>query len=871
MATTLNTIALSNLGKHRVRFALTSLGIALSAFFLVAVLLLNASLSATLRAGSEPGYSKADFVISSTGRFKADFSLPQTVSPGVVQALEGVAAVDQVWAQATTYTYMNVVREDGIRARSYQERSDLPDSAAMFPFDIAEGTYPQSAQQVLIPRTLAEKYELSIGDTIELADLGKVVENQLYLQENHPMEPFTVSGIYTDSPFGDEQDRAVFTPVPGGSGVSVYDYASGFAQFNGGGTKAGYDQILITVDSDDEAARAQLQEALTPYSDTVLVSSAEQVTQEVGNRLGTATNFTIILLVFWLLALGLSVFIITNTFKVHAAARTRELALLRVLGARQGSLVGMLLLEASLLGGLSSLAGIAVAYLLAFALSFASTGFLLVFSPVAGLIALLVCVAATVLGALLPAWQTRSLSPVAALSPQVQPVTSTANGLTRTPLVVGLLLLALAGLVLLVWQGEPLGYVTATTLIAIGLVCLFPLATHLGSRALIRWATPYSSLHLAASNIRQSPTQAMVVGRIIFTCAAILAAMLTGAGTVQQSVTHEIESSIPFGVEAPAQLETLDAALRLQERAQQIPQVKAAVVAYPQASIASDEAGNPDLTVYSADLDQVLEAGPDSWELDDPGSTMLVGQELAENNGWNQGSKVKVTGTQQGSQELTVHVVPQDLYMPLIPREVGRSVSGNSSIVSGSSDQAEGKLLLSFTPDASDNDQKAALTQIEELTGSDQLGFAGHVTQTRSVKRDMTTVMTTVLGLLGAALLISLIGIANTQVLSAYQRRRPYSLLRAAGMSTVTLRKVISLETVLIASTAVLLGILAGIATGLLLLQSIEDLDLTYTVNILGLLLVAVGGLALAWLTALIPAVRASRYPPVKALAETAS
>lgn len=871
MATTLNTVALSNLGKHRVRFALTSLGIALSAFFLTAVLLLNASLTATLRAGSESNYSKADFVVSSTGRFNADFSLSQTVTPNVVQALEGVAAVDRLWAQTTIYTHMDVEREDGVRARSYQARSDLPSSAEMFPFDIAEGTYPQSAQQVLIPSTLAEEDKLSVGETIELADLDRVVKDQLYLQENHPMKPFTVSGIYSVSPYGGEQNEAIFTPVPGGSGVSVYDFASGLARFNGGGTNAEYDQVLITVDGDPEAARAQLQEALTPYSDIVLASRAEQVTQGVGNRLGTATNFTIILLVFWLLALGLSVFIIANTFKVHAAARTRELALLRVLGARQGSLVGMLLLEAGMLGGLSSLGGIAVAYLLAFALSFVSTGFLIELSPVAGLIALLVCIATTVLGALLPAWQTRALSPVAALSPQVQPVTSTANGLRRSPLVVGSVFLALAGLVLLVWQGEPLGYVTATTLIAIGLICFFPLATHLGSRALIQLATPYSSLHLAASNIRQSPTQAVVVGRIIFTCSAVLAAMLTGASTVQQSVTQEIESRMPFGVEVPAQLETLDAAIRLQENAQEIPQVKAAVVAYPQASVASNEAGMPDLTVYSADLDQVLEAGPESWELAHPDSTMLVGRRIAESNGWDEGSKVKVTGTQQDSQELTVHIVPQDLFVPLVPREVGRSVSGTSPIVSDSSVRTEGNLLLSFKRDTSDHDQTAALTQIEELTGSDQLGFSGHVTQTRTLKRDMTTIINTVLGLLSAALLISLVGIANTQVLSAYQRRRPYALLRAAGMSIVKLRKVISLETMLIASTAVLLGILAGIATGLLLLQSIEDLDLTYTVNVLGLLLVAVGGLALAWLTALIPAVRASRYPPVKALAETAS
>ena len=69
MATTLATVAFSNLGKHRLRFALTSIGIAISAFFLTAVLLINTSFYDEVRQAAGQKYSTADAVVETTNKF----------------------------------------------------------------------------------------------------------------------------------------------------------------------------------------------------------------------------------------------------------------------------------------------------------------------------------------------------------------------------------------------------------------------------------------------------------------------------------------------------------------------------------------------------------------------------------------------------------------------------------------------------------------------------------------------------------------------------------------------------------------------------------------------------------------------------------
>lgn len=124
------------------------------------------------------------------------------------------------------------------------------------------------------------------------------------------------------------------------------------------------------------------------------------------------------------------------------------------------------------------------------------------------------------------------------------------------------------------------------------------------------------------------------------------------------------------------------------------------------------------------------------------------------------------------------------------------------------------------------------------------------------------------LGILGITLLISVVGIANTQVLSAHQRRRQHALLRSLGLSRKALSAVLTREILAVGLIAVSMGLLVGVSLGLLLLQAFvaEGAVLTYAFAWQGLVATWIGGLTLAWLAASLPAYKAAGVPPVAAL-----
>ena len=162
------------------------------------------------------------------------------------------------------------------------------------------------------------------------------------------------------------------------------------------------------------------------------------------------------------------------------------------------------------------------------------------------------------------------------------------------------------------------------------------------------------------------------------------------------------------------------------------------------------------------------------------------------------------------------------------------------------------------------------LNPIAEITGLDAGELSGVVTEKARLQGDMRSVLWAVLGLLSASLLVSLVGLANTQLLSTQQRRRSYALLRINGLSSRRLQAAVSYETLLLAVFSLIWGTGAGLATALLLLQvfAVTNFNLVYSVQAWHYLAVIAGGLALAWATVFFPARSASRIPPVAALQE---
>jgi putative ABC transport system permease protein len=124
-------------------------------------------------------------------------------------------------------------------------------------------------------------------------------------------------------------------------------------------------------------------------------------------------------------------------------------------------------------------------------------------------------------------------------------------------------------------------------------------------------------------------------------------------------------------------------------------------------------------------------------------------------------------------------------------------------------------------------------------------------------------------GLLGLAIVISILGIINTLALSVVERRREIGMLRAIGAQRRQVRRAIRLESLLIAIFGAILGLVLGITFGVLFTHTLRSQGLTvisvpWTQDVLFLVIAAIVGALAAWW----PAVRAARTKPLEAISE---
>jgi len=126
-----------------------------------------------------------------------------------------------------------------------------------------------------------------------------------------------------------------------------------------------------------------------------------------------------------------------------------------------------------------------------------------------------------------------------------------------------------------------------------------------------------------------------------------------------------------------------------------------------------------------------------------------------------------------------------------------------------------------------------------------------------------------VVGLLAVAVVIALVGVANTLSLSVLERRRESATLRAIGLSRRQLRTMLAVEGMLIAGVGAVLGAGIGLVYGWAgassVLGVIGHVSLAVPWRDLGLVVLV--ALAAGLLASVLPARTAVRTSPVAALA----
>jgi putative ABC transport system permease protein len=712
------------------------------------------------------------------------------------------------------------------------------------------GRGPQAPQEVAIDAGLAKQGDFQLGDRIGVLTL-------------QPKRTFTLVGIFgytggRDSLGG--ETRVAFTePVA--------------QQLMLGRTGA---YSVVNVQAVEGTSPSELRDAIQArLGGGYLVRTRQQVAADqaadVEGFLGFIRAF---LLGFAAVALFVGVFLILNTFSTLVAQRTRELGLLRALGAGRGQVLRSVLAEAVVVGLLAAtlglVAGLGVAVGLRAVmeaqsgLRFPDAGLTL---PAAAVIAsYLVGVLVTVVAALLPALRASRVAPMAALRDAATPdrpltaltvagavpallgIVAVAAALfgdlgdATLPVLLGGVLLAFVGVAMLTPAiGRP-------AVAALGRVLAWSTAGELGRRNAAR--NPRRTVVTAA---------ALMVGIALVTGVSVLASSLQASlqSVVRQSLAAElIIAGDDLGGPAAA---TYDPAVI--DQATRLPGVAQAVAVH--ADVA--QLGSDPTDVAAGDLAAMadifrLHATAGQLRTLQPGE-LVVDDELANSRGLTAGSTVQLTTQRGGPKPYTVVGVFQR--SRLLPGPLLLSVQ--DATAGFRSPQANfGYIRLQQGADAGAVGRRVAalLADNPEVGVRSQAGFLAQLTS----QVDTAVVMLYVL--LGLSILIAVLGIINTLALSILERTRELGLLRAVGMPRSQLTQMVAVESVVIATFGALLGVLVGSVLGTAVVRAMPDefvslLSLPWGSMAVVLALAVVVGLA----AAILPAVRAARTDVLRAIA----
>ncbi|WP_432498490.1 ABC transporter permease [Kineococcus auxinigenes] len=832
---------LAQLRAHGGRVLASCLAVVIAVAFVVATLVLNSSASASLlKAVGAPFVASAAVVTAPEDADPAAGGAALGAAEEQVRALPGLAQVS-----ADRETGVQVLLP-GRTGSSYAQAQAVTAPGPLRWERTSAGRLPQAPGEVAV----SDRLDAAVGDVLEVTrwtgeDGTEAVTSEVRVVGLVDLAGDPTAGLYGRVFATDEQLRAWGAQDPARLRVAAAP-----------GADAGEltDRVAAAVPA---AATGEL-----------VVRTGEEAAGDVASAFtGDAAALTAVLLVFGAVAVLVAGLVIANTFAVLLAQRTRELALLRCVGATRGQAARGVLLEAAAVGLLASLAGAGAGVGLAAVVSAVAAdadspiplGTLVV--PVLPLVTGVVLgTVVTVLSALAPARAATRVAPLAALRPLAAVPVRSRGGAVR--LVAGLLLTvpSAAALVLFSSAGQLEPAVLAGAVSFVGVVLLaqrvVPAVVGLAGRLVRGGGVP---ARLAAGNAVRNPRRTAATATALLIGVTLTTAMVVGASSTRATAGDLLEAGYPTDVVVSSWDEPVDDALL-----DQLGQVSGVAGAVPvlEGEVSLDDGDTTGVAgVDPAQAAQVVRSQQRA-PVPAPGELVVSGYG-AEVLGLADGDAVTVAGEGGTPVDLRVVVAPDSEQGSLMTAADLRRADPAAAVRGA-------WVRLDDALDA--DEQGAAVDAITEvvtaaLPSSD---VSGVVAVRESFDQVLTTMLLIVTGLLGVAVVIALIGVGNTLALSVVERRQESGLLRALGLTRGQLRALLAWEALLVAGVAGVLGVALGTAYGLagtasaLAAEGPVVLDVPWA-RIAGIVVVA----ALAGvLASVLPARRAARTPPVAAIAD---
>jgi putative ABC transport system permease protein len=855
-------VTLRSLWEHKRRLVSTVLAILLGVAFMSGTFVLADTLDkvfddlfADVNEGLDARVEGEVLFSSSFGgdqRARLDENLVDTVAE-----VEGVAAAEP-FVQTIGFGATNrVLDAEGDAIGAAQGPPTLlqswVDNDTLNPFSIDEGNPPAADDEIVLNVAAAEDGEFELGDTV-------TVSSQFGNSE------YTLVGTVR---FGEAESSA---------GAVSANFSLAEAQ-RLAGAEGQLNAILVDAEEGvtQEEVVGNIREVLPPNAE--VITGEEAASEDAASVQEGFAFFRTILTIFGAIALLVGIFIISNTFAILVAQRTRELALLRAVGASRAQVLWSVLLEALVVGAVAAVLGLLGGVALAAGITALLKGLgvdlpttTLVVSPQTVIIALVAGLGVTVIAALLPAVRATRVPPLAAL----RDVAIGRGGASRIRLIGGILVLLIGGLFLSrAWTSDGDTDALPTVglgalLVIIGAIVIGPVLAGPSVRTIgavlprLRGVTG----RLAMENAARSPKRTSATASALLIGVALIGFITVFAASAKASV----ESEVNRGITADLIVQASGGGFSFSGFSPAVPEAVAEVdgvesvtsfgfgeglITYPDGDTAETFVGTVDPETVTRALNPEMEDGSIT-DLENGG--IVVDRQIAEDSDLAIGDPILLTAPGGGTLDLEIQAISDDLvvlgfwtlteedWATVVPEQlVGQTYAG----------LAEGADLETVQADV-----EAAISQFPELEVLTLDEFIGDVAD------QLTGLVNFIYGLLGLSIVIAMIGVANTISLSVHERTRELGLLRAVGMDRGQVRSAIRWEAVIISVLGTLVGLALGLVLSRVLIQALKGFGLTSFSLPFGSLVVWLVAFALLGvLASLLPARRAAKLDVLKAIA----
>ena len=846
-------VTLRGLMAHKVRLIATAVSVLLGVAFMSGTQVLTSSVSASFDKVFADVYASIDVVVRSTNEVDTPFGPERTrISEAVLPTLVGVPGVEA--AEGQVVGQIRVLDKDNQPLVTAQGPPNFGlnwlTSPALNGWTIVDGASPVAVNDIVLDAKSAKDGKYAVGDTVNVSVTNGV-------------QPFKVVGI------------AKFGKLETWGGAQAALFATSTIQTLVG-EPGMYDWISVAGQNNESQTQlsGEISKVIPPGTEAITGAEFTEESQSAFQKI--IAIFSTFLLVFALIALFVGSFIIYNTFSIIVAQRTKELALLRALGASRGQVLRSIILEALFVGLIASIIGVGFGILLAIGLNklMQSIGFSgpdtpIVLPPVAILVSLLVGTFITLVSALFPARRAATVPPIAAM----RDVAVDRTGTSRLRVAFGLILLALGAFML--WFGLNGNSDSGLQIIGGGAFFVFIALTVIGPVI----ATPFASVlgwplqkasritgRLARENAMRNPRRTSTTASALMIGIGLVGFIAVTAQSVKASTVDAINQSVTG--QYVVTTESFGSTALPQSMAAELDAVAGVdVAAGISATFANiNNSGKIILAVDPDAISQVIEFDDVEGSFASLGvGEIAASEKLAEEKQLKIGDPVELVFLQGGATTLTLGSIYKTEFPIQGPGWIISTDQFNTLVPP--SQQTFVAIYIKLD-DTSSAGVDAALPGLKAVADTVPGAKLQNLDEYKKAQTDQVNqFLQIVYVLLALALIIAIVGVVNTLLLSVYERTRELGLLRAVGMSRRQVRSTIRLESVIISLMGTLIGLVIGIIFGWALVTALVDEGITsFAIPWSQLFIIVIIAILAGVGAALYPARRAARLDVLRAI-----